>query len=135
MQSIARLKNSNHPPRKMRLLADLIRGKEVEEALDILRHHPKIAYARELEKLVLSAIANWEQKYEDADPAEAGLFIKTIFVDGGKVLKRIQPAPQGRAHRIRKRSNHVTLVLESANLSANNEDTEEVVEEQNEENN
>lgn len=106
------LKNCPTSPRKMRLVADLIRGVEVKHALDILKFNPKEASKR-LEKLLLSAIANWESKNEGVRMEEAGLFIKEIFVDSARVLKRLRPAPQGRAHRIRKRSNHVTIVLES----------------------
>lgn len=106
------LKNCPTSPRKMRLVADLIRGIEVKPALDILKFNPKEASKR-LEKLLLSAIANWESKNEGVRMEEAGLFVKEIFVDSARVLKRLRPAPQGRAHRIRKRSNHVTVVLES----------------------
>jgi len=113
MQSVAKLKNSPHPARKMRLLADLVRGKSVNEAINILRFHNKALYAVQMEKLIKSAVANWEQKHEDASLEEAGLIVKTIMVDGGKTLKRIQPAPQGRAHRVRKRSNHITVVVEN----------------------
>jgi large subunit ribosomal protein L22 len=98
----------------MRLVADLVRGEDVEKALAILRFNSKEA-SRRLEKLLLSAIANWQVKNEDADIEEADLFVKEIRVDGGRMLKRLRPAPQGRAHRIRKRSNHVTLVLGSRN--------------------
>ncbi|WP_298951089.1 50S ribosomal protein L22 [uncultured Nonlabens sp.] len=112
--AFAKLNNCPTSPRKMRLVADIIRGKKVEDALNILKFSSKEA-ARRLDKLVLSAIANWQAKNEDADVAEAGLFIKEIRVDGGAMLKRLRPAPQGRAHRIRKRSNHVTLVLGQAN--------------------
>lgn len=108
--SFAKLNNCPTSPRKMRLVADIIRGKKVEDALNILKFSSKEA-ARKLDKLVLSAIANWESKNEDVDVAEAGLYVKEIRVDGGAMLKRLRPAPQGRAHRIRKRSNHVTLVL------------------------
>ena len=94
----------------MRLVADLVRGQKVERALNILRFSSKEA-SRKLEKLLLSAINNWEQKNADGDVAEAGLIVKEIRVDGGMMLKRLRPAPQGRAHRIRKRSNHVTIVL------------------------
>ena len=94
----------------MRLVADLVRGQKVERALNILRFSSKEA-SRKLEKLVLSAINNWEQKNAEGNVSEAGLFIKEIRVDGGMMLKRLRPAPQGRAHRIRKRSNHVTIVL------------------------
>lgn len=112
--AFAKLNNCPTSPRKMRLVADIIRGKKVEDALDILKFSSKEA-ARRLDKLVLSAIANWQSKNEDGDVAEAGLFIKEIRVDGGSMLKRLRPAPQGRAHRIRKRSNHVTVVLGQTN--------------------
>lgn len=110
----AKLNNCPTSPRKMRLVADLVRGEDVEKALAILRFNSKEA-SRRLEKLLLSAIANWQVKNEDADIEEADLFVKEIRVDGGRMLKRLRPAPQGRAHRIRKRSNHVTLVLGSRN--------------------
>ena len=112
--AFAKLNNCPTSPRKMRLVADLIRGKQVEMALAILRFNPKEA-SRRLEKLLLSAIANWEAKNEDANIEDADLYIKEIRVDGGTMLKRLRPAPQGRAHRIRKRSNHVTLVLGAHN--------------------
>ncbi len=112
--AFAKLNDCPTSPRKMRLVADLVRGKGVEEALTILRYNSKEA-SRKLEKLVLSAIANWQAKNEEADVEEAELFISEIRVDGGRMLKRLRPAPQGRAHRIRKRSNHVTLVLGSRN--------------------
>ena len=108
--AFAKLNNCPTSPRKMRLVADLIRGEKVERALNILRFSQKEA-SRRLEKLVLSAVANWQAKNEEADVEKASLFVKEIKVDGGKMLKRLRPAPQGRAHRIRKRSNHVTLVL------------------------
>jgi large subunit ribosomal protein L22 len=110
----AKLNDCPTSPRKMRLVADLVRGEDVEKALAILRFNTKEA-SRRLEKLLLSAIANWQAKNEDADIEEADLFVKEIRVDGGRMLKRLRPAPQGRAHRIRKRSNHVTLVLGSRN--------------------
>ncbi len=110
----AKLNNCPTSPRKMRLVADLVRGENVEKALAILRFNTKEA-SRRLEKLLLSAIANWQAKNEDADIEEADLFVQEIRVDGGRMLKRLRPAPQGRAHRIRKRSNHVTLVLGSRN--------------------
>ena len=110
----AKLNNCPTSPRKMRLVADLVRGENVEKALAILRFNTKEASQR-LEKLLLSAIANWQAKNEDADIEDADLFIKEIRVDGGRMLKRLRPAPQGRAHRIRKRSNHVTLVLGARN--------------------
>ena len=108
------LRNCPTSPRKMRLMADLIRGEEVNRALDILKYSSKEA-SRRLEKLVLSAIANWQTKNESARLEDSNLFIKEIFVDQSRTLKRIQPAPQGRAYRIRKRSNHVTVVLDSLN--------------------
>ncbi|MEX0359390.1 50S ribosomal protein L22 [Flagellimonas sp.] len=112
--AIAKLNNCPTSPRKMRLVADLVRGKQVEMALAILRFNPKEA-SRKLEKLLLSAIANWEAKNEEANIEDADLIIKEIRVDGGTMLKRLRPAPQGRAHRIRKRSNHVTMILEANN--------------------
>ncbi|MDP5077083.1 MAG: 50S ribosomal protein L22 [Nonlabens sp.] len=112
--AFAKLNNCPTSPRKMRLAADIIRGKKVEDALNILKFSA-VAAAGRLDKLVLSAVANWQAKNEDADVSDAGLFIKEIRVDGGTMLKRLRPAPQGRAHRIRKRSNHVTLVLGQTN--------------------
>jgi large subunit ribosomal protein L22 len=106
------LKNCPTSPRKMRLVADLIRGVEVQQALDILKFNPKEA-SRRLEKLLLSAIANWRAKNEGGRMEDADLYVKEVFVDSARILKRLRPAPQGRAHRIRKRSNHVTIVLES----------------------
>jgi len=108
------LNNSPIAPRKMRLVADLVRGVEVNKALNILQHNAKEA-SNSLEKLLRSAIANWEQKNEDRSIEEETLVVKSIEVSGGRMLKRIQPAPQGRAHRIRKRSNHVTIVIDGAN--------------------
>jgi large subunit ribosomal protein L22 len=117
--AFAKLNNCPTSPRKMRLVADLVRGEKVEKALNILRFNPKEA-SRRLEKLLLSAVANWQAKNEDADIEEAELFVKEIRVDGGSMLKRLRPAPQGRAHRIRKRSNHVTLVLGANNNTQSN---------------
>lgn len=108
----AKLNDCPTSPRKMRLVADMIRGLEVEKALFILKTSPKEASQR-VHKLVLSAIANWQQKNEGARLEESELYIKSITVDSGRMLKRLQTAPQGRAHRIRKRSNHVTLFLGS----------------------
>ena len=108
--AFAKLNNCPTSPRKMRLVADLVRGEKVEKALNILRFSQK-EVSRRLEKLVLSAVANWQAKNEEADVEAADLFIKEITVDSGTMLKRLRPAPQGRAHRIRKRSNHVTVVL------------------------
>ena len=110
MEAVAKLRNYPTSPRKMRLLADLIRGKKVDKVLAILEHntkHPTVP----LRKLVLSAINNWKQKNEGGDVHE--LFIKTVMVDGGRTLKRMRPAPQGRGYRVRKRSNHVTLVVDA----------------------
>jgi large subunit ribosomal protein L22 len=112
--AFAKLNNCPTSPRKMRLVADLVRGQKAEKALQILRFSQKEA-SRRLEKLVLSAIANWQAKNEDADVESADLFVKEIRVDGGSMLKRLRPAPQGRAHRIRKRSNHVTVVIGALN--------------------
>lgn len=116
MEAVARLRNYPTSPRKMRLLADLVRGLDIENALNTLKFstkHPSVA----LEKLLLSAVANWRVKNEDADVAGANLFVKTIMVDNGMMLKRMQPAPQGRANRIRKRSNHVTIVVDSRHIA------------------
>ena len=113
MEAVAKLRNVPTSPRKMRLVADLVRGEKVTKALNILKFEPNHNAAR-LEKLLLSAISNWQNKYEDVKLEEAELFIKEIHVDGGRILKRLRPAPQGRAHRIRKRSNHVTLVVSSS---------------------
>lgn len=115
--AFAKLNDCPTSPRKMRLVADLVRGQEVEKALAILRFSTKDA-SRKLEKLLLSAIANWQAKNEDADIENANLIVSEIRVDGGRSLKRLRPAPQGRAHRIRKRSNHVTLVLGARNNAA-----------------
>lgn len=112
MEAVAKLNNVPTSPRKMRLVADLIRGQRVNRALSILKFEAKYGAAK-LEKLLLSAIANWQAKNEDARLEDADLFVKEIFVDSGRILKRLRPAPQGRAHRIRKRSNHVTLVIDS----------------------
>lgn len=108
--AMAMLRNCPTSPRKMRLVADQVRGVDVQRALFILENSPKDASIR-LEKLVRSALANWQQKNEGERIEDANLIIEEIRVDGAKMLKRIQPAPQGRAHRIRKRSNHVTVVL------------------------
>ena len=110
--AFAKLNNCPTSPRKMRLVADLVRGVEVNKALQILKFNTKEASAR-LEKLLLSAVANWQAKNEDARMEDSDLFVKEIQVDSARVLKRLRPAPQGRAHRIRKRSNHVTIVVGS----------------------
>lgn len=110
--AFAKLNNCPTSPRKMRLIADLIRGVDVEKALVELKHNPKEASLR-MEKLLLSALANWEAKNEGKSMDSSNLYVSEVKVDSGRMLKRIQPAPQGRAHRIRKRSNHVTLVVDS----------------------
>ena len=111
-QYFAVLKNCTTSPRKMRLVADMVRGMEVNRALDVLKFSSKESSSR-LEKLVMSAIANWQAKNEGSRLEESNLVVKTIAVDSGRVLKRLMPAPQGRAHRIKKRSNHVTVSLGS----------------------
>jgi large subunit ribosomal protein L22 len=112
--AFAKLNNCPTSPRKMRLVADSVRGKKVDTALTILKFSQKEA-SNKLEKLLMSAISNWQSKNEDSDVEQANLFIKEIRVDSAGMLKRLRPAPQGRAHRIRKRSNHVTLILGSQN--------------------
>ena len=111
MEAVAKLNNYPTSPRKMRLLVDLIRGMEVEKALAVLEHNPKHP-AVPLRKLVLSAINNWKQKNESGD--ESTLVVKTIMVDAARVIKRMRPAPQGRGYRVRKRSNHVTVIVDNA---------------------
>lgn len=113
MEAVAKLNNCPVSPRKMRLLANQIRGMQVDKALNTLKFSQRRQYAIRLEKLLISAINNWEKKNEDQRVEDSNLVVKTIFVDGGPMLKRISPAPQGRAYRIRKRSNHVTLVVDS----------------------
>ena len=111
MEAVAKLKNNPTSTRKTRLVADLIRGMEVNQALNVLKFTSKES-APKIEKLLLSAVNNWGQKNE-AQPENHDLIVKSIWVDGGKMLKRFRPAPQGRAHRIRKRSNHITLVVDT----------------------
>ena|ERR1044071_4368030 len=115
---IAYLNDVPTSPRKMRLVADLIRGVDAFKALSILKFESKHPAAK-LEKLLMSAMKNWELKNEGVDMDKAGLYVKEIFVDGGRILKRLRPAPQGRAHRVRKRSNHVTLVVDRRPVEAN----------------
>jgi large subunit ribosomal protein L22 len=110
MEAVAKLRNYPTSPRKMRLIADLIRGMQVEKALAVLEHNAKHP-AVPMRKLVLSAISNWKQKNENGD--EGQLFVKTVFVDGARTLKRMRPAPQGRGYRVRKRSNHVTVIVDN----------------------
>src|SRR5688572_33020692 len=117
MEAVAKLNNYPTSPRKMRLLADLIRGMKIENALATLEHNPKHP-AVPLRKLVLSAISNWKAKNEGAD--ENALIVKTIMVDAARVIKRMRPAPQGRGYRVRKRSNHVTVIVDAAGTTAEN---------------
>lgn len=112
MEAVAKLRNCSMSARKMRLVVDLIRGKGVDDALNILKFTKKEA-AVPLEKLLLSAISNWENKADDLDADEYDLIVKEIFADQGTMLKRFRPAPHGRAHRIRKHTCHVTLVVEN----------------------
>ncbi|XWN35002.1 MAG: 50S ribosomal protein L22 [Roseivirga sp.] len=114
MEAVAKLNNLPISPRKVRLVADQIRGVSATKGLALLKHAPKKC-AIYLEKLLLSAVSNWEHKNEDVALEEADLAIKAIWVDSAGMLKRIKPAPQGRAHRIRKRASHITLVLDSMN--------------------
>ena len=114
--AFAKLNNSPISPRKMRLVADQIRGEDINSALTILKFSPKEA-SRRLEKLLISAISNWQSKNESTDLENSQLFVKEIRVDSAGMLKRIRTAPQGRAHRIRKRSNHVTLILSSKTIN------------------
>ncbi len=117
--AMASLNNCPTSPRKMRLMADLIRGMAVEKALFVLKYSPKEASIR-LEKLLLSALSNWQTKNPDARMEYSNLGVESIMVDGGRMLKRISPAPQGRAHRVRKRSNHVTIVVGSKQVITEN---------------
>lgn len=130
MEASAQLKNNPRTnnnagaPRKVRLVADMIRGLDVDKALSALKYSSKASSVK-VEKLLLCAMNNWRQKY-DLDPADHDLYVKTIYVDGGKTMKRFQPAPHGRAHRIRKRTNHITLVVDSRNpVVAENAEKEE----------
>ncbi len=113
MEAVAKLNNEPTSPRKMRLLVDLVRGMKVEKALAVLEHNPKHSSVP-LRKLILSAISNWKAKNEGADESE--LIVKTIFVDAARVIKRMRPAPQGRGYRVRKRSNHVTVFVDAADV-------------------
>lgn len=111
MEAVAKLRNVPTSPQKMRMVADMIRGQKVTKALNILKFEARNG-AQKLEKLLLSAISNWEQKNEGRKIEDADLYVKTIFVDGGAMIKRMRPAPQGRGYRVRKRSNHVTLIVD-----------------------
>ena len=117
--AIAKLNNCPTSPRKMRIVADLVRGKSVDQALDIFRFSQKEA-SRKLEKLLLSAISNWQSKNKEVNIEDVNLYIHEIKVDSASMLKRIRTAPQGRAHRIRKRSNHVTIVLNTKDNTQSN---------------
>ena len=114
MEAVAKLKNYPTGPRKMRLLADVVRGMEVEKAIAILEHHPQ-HNAVPLAKLLKSAINNWEQTNSGKSAADSALVVKTIFVDGARMVKRMRPAPQGRGYRVLKRSNHVTIIVDGNN--------------------
>lgn len=120
--ALAKLNNCPTSPMKMRLVADMIRGKKVETALNSLRFSTKEAAGR-LEKVLLSAISNWQAKNEGQRIEDHDLFVKEVFVDSGRQLKRLRTAPQGRGHRIRKRSNHITLVLDSKTVAGTTETT------------
>ena len=122
MEAIAKLNNCPMSPRKMRLVVDQIRGQRVEVALNVLKYSQKRIYAEKVEKLLKSAIANWQEVNDLRVDEETGLIMKEVFVDGGRMLKRVQPAPQGRAHRVRKRSNHITLKVDTV---ASNVESEE----------
>ena len=122
MEAIAKLNNCPMSPRKMRLVVDQIRGQRVEVALNVLKYSQKRIYAEKVEKLLKSAIANWQEVNDLRVDEETGLIVKEVFVDGGRMLKRVQPAPQGRAHRVRKRSNHITLKVDTV---ASNLESEE----------
>jgi len=119
MKALARLNNCPLTPRKMRLVVDQIRGQKVEDAINLLKFNNKKSYAQYLEKLLLSAVANWEQKNDTRVDDDTNLAIIEAFVNQGRMLKRLRPAPQGRAHRIRKRSNHITIVVDSLSEGEN----------------
>lgn len=121
---IAKLNDNPSSPRKTRLIADMVRGLSVEKALQLLQYSPKES-AIKIRKLLLSAVANWQTKNEGSRIEDSNLYIKEIFVDGGRQLKRIRTAPQGRAHRIRKRSNHITLIIDDRNKPIVEEETVE----------
>src|SRR5690554_7161478 len=119
-QAYARLRNVPTSPRKMRLVVDMIRGKEVNSALDILKFSKQEASGR-VEKLLLSAVANWKEKNEGVRLEDANLFVKEVYVDSGRILKRLKPAAQGSANRIKKRSNHMTILVDSKLTNVNQE--------------
>ncbi|HPD65689.1 MAG TPA: 50S ribosomal protein L22 [Bacteroidia bacterium] len=126
MKTTAHLKNVPYSPQKMRLVADLIRGKSVEDALNILKYQSRKAYATVLEKLLISAIHNYRNINEDSRIEESELFISKLMIDNGSMLKRLRPAPQGRGYRVRKRSHHITLEIQSY------DENDYTIEEQNE---
>lgn len=130
MKALARLNNCPLTPRKMRLVVDQIRGQKVEDAINLLKFNNKKTYAQYLEKLLLSAVANWEQKNDTRVDDETNLSIIEAYVNQGRMLKRLRPAPQGRAHRIRKRSNHITIVVDSLNEGENKVEEESKQQEQ-----
>jgi large subunit ribosomal protein L22 len=115
MEAVAKLRNYPTGPRKTRLLADVVRGMAVDKALALLEFHPQ-HMSTPLAKLIKSAVFNWKAKNEGAD--ESGLVVKTIFVDGGRTIKRMRPAPQGRGYRVRKRSNHITVIVDAKAVDA-----------------
>jgi large subunit ribosomal protein L22 len=117
METAAKLKNSPLSPQKMRLLADMIRGMRADKALYTLKVQQRKAYALSLEKTLRSAIANWTALNPGQNVDESELYIKQVFIDGARMLKRVQPAPQGRAHRVRKRFNHITIIVDSLNAA------------------
>jgi large subunit ribosomal protein L22 len=109
---MARLVDNNTSPRKTRLMADLVRGKDVEYALNVLKYSKKES-SDKIRKLILSAIANWQTKNETARVEDSNLYVKEIFVDGGTMLKRLRTAPKGMGYQVKKRSNHITVILDS----------------------
>ena len=123
MEAVAKLNNCPMSPRKMRLVVDQIRGQRVEDALNTLKYSQKRVYAEKVEKLLKSAIANWQEVNDERVDEETGLIVKEVFVDPGRMLKRIKPAPQGRAHRIRKRSNHITLKVDTMDTDVQTEES------------
>jgi len=123
---VARLVDNNTSPRKTRLMADLVRGKDVEYALNVLKYSKKES-SEKIRKLILSAIANWQNKNESARVEDSSLYVKEIFVDGGTMMRRLRTAPKGMGYRIRKRSNHITVVLDSKIAAVEEEQTEENV--------
>jgi large subunit ribosomal protein L22 len=125
MEAIAKLNDFPTAPRKARLVADLIRGKKVSQALGILTFQPQAA-APVVKKVLLSAVANWQQKNEGIDIDDANLYVKAAYVDGGRTLKRLRPAPQGRAYRIRKRSHHFTIVIDNMYSDVVSAEVEEI---------